>query len=180
MSNYIYYNGELYHHGVKGMKWGVRRSPEVQAVNKRYKEELKPHQKELRSKNRTVSLKKLAYDSVIGRNTITSIGAYADKRDNRREYNQKKKELQEKYEPEFQKAKQQAESRLAKEKAQNNTSESTAKIKSIGKKAAIGAVAAIGTVAVATLIADASFKKDYGVSAIDMYATIKKLERLKK
>ena len=26
MSNYIYYNGELYHHGVKGMKWGVRKA----------------------------------------------------------------------------------------------------------------------------------------------------------
>ena len=25
MSNYILYNGELYHHGIKGQKWGVRR-----------------------------------------------------------------------------------------------------------------------------------------------------------
>lgn len=175
MSNYIYVNGELYHYGVKGMKWGVRRSPEVQAVNKRYKEELKPHQKELRSKNRTVSLKKLAYDSVIGRSTLTDIGAYADKAVNRREYKQRRKELQEKYEPEFQKAKSQAEKRLAEEKAQKNTPEAIAKRKAAGKKAAIGAVAAIGTMAVATLIADASFKKEKGVSAFELLKTARSL-----
>lgn len=25
MSNYVLYNGELYHHGVKGMRWGIRK-----------------------------------------------------------------------------------------------------------------------------------------------------------
>lgn len=28
MADYIYYGGELYHYGVKGMKWGVRRTRE--------------------------------------------------------------------------------------------------------------------------------------------------------
>lgn len=167
MSDYIYYDGELYHYGVKGMKWGVRRSPEVQAVNKRYKEELKPHQKELRSKNRTVSLKKLAYDSVIGRSTITDIGAYADKAVNRREYKQKRKELQEKYEPEFQKAKSQAEKRLAEEKAQKNTPEAISKRKAAGKKAAIGAVAAMGAITVTSLIANHSIKKEFGMNIVE-------------
>ena len=25
MANYVFVNGELYHHGIKGMRWGVRR-----------------------------------------------------------------------------------------------------------------------------------------------------------
>lgn len=37
MSNYIYYNGELYHYGVPGMKWGVRHEQDVADAKKRYK-----------------------------------------------------------------------------------------------------------------------------------------------
>ena len=174
MSNYIYCNGELYHYGVKGMKWGVRRSPEVQAVSKRYKEELKPHRKELNRKNSTVTLKKIGYETVLGeRSVLLDMGAYADKRDNIRNYKQKKKDLQEKYEPEFKKAQSKAEKRLADEKAKKeadrNTLEAIVKRKAAGKKAAIGAVATIGGIAVATLIADYTLTQQYGVSPRDIF-----------
>lgn len=33
MSNYIYYNGELYHFGVKGMKWGHRKAKQEAKTN---------------------------------------------------------------------------------------------------------------------------------------------------
>ena len=36
MSNYIYYNGELYHYGVKGMKWGERK---VEKLNQKIKQQ---------------------------------------------------------------------------------------------------------------------------------------------
>jgi hypothetical protein len=39
--DYIYYKGELYHHGVKGMKWGVRRTPEQLGHSKSHKAEVK-------------------------------------------------------------------------------------------------------------------------------------------
>lgn len=35
MSEYIYYDGELYHHGVKGMRWGVRRALRKRSRNER-------------------------------------------------------------------------------------------------------------------------------------------------
>lgn len=33
--DYIMINGELYHHGVKGMKWGVRRAKKNSSKNRR-------------------------------------------------------------------------------------------------------------------------------------------------
>ena len=35
MSNYIVANGELYHYGVKGMKWGVRKKYDYTDVDRK-------------------------------------------------------------------------------------------------------------------------------------------------
>ena len=78
--------------------------------------------------------------------------------------------MEKKYEPEFQKAKQQAESRLAKEKAkkeaERNTPEAIAKRKATGKKVAIAALATIGTAGMAA-ITESVIRKQYGVSTIE-------------
>jgi hypothetical protein len=34
MADYIYCNGELYHYGVKGMKWGVRKNKTATSITK--------------------------------------------------------------------------------------------------------------------------------------------------
>lgn len=36
MSDYVLVGGELYHYGVKGMKWGHRKRPEISDLRKRY------------------------------------------------------------------------------------------------------------------------------------------------
>lgn len=41
MSNYIYYNGELYHFGVKGMRWGQRKRQAREEYNKEVDERRK-------------------------------------------------------------------------------------------------------------------------------------------
>jgi hypothetical protein len=85
MSNYIYYNGELYHYGVKGMKWGERHAEDVAAAKVSYKQAKKNWEKNRRHGDRAVSQdaysdmikKKAEYNSLKVRNPKNSEKAYA-------------------------------------------------------------------------------------------------------
>lgn len=173
MSNYVYYNGELYHYGVKGMKWGVRKSPEVQAVNKAYKSELGALRRERFKQSVTNYGMSKVYQAVGGK-TIGGVRRLVGNHAINKEFKEKKKQLQEKYEPDFQKAKETAEKRLneqAKLKAETKMTDISSKTTSTGKKVALGVLAGVGGLAVGTAaayVANSQFKKQSGISIPDM------------
>lgn len=140
------YTNELYHYGVKGMKWGVRNSQEVKSVNKSYKKELRGLKKERDIQN----LK--SFGKAWGTNLLSPVRSgdlqfIKEASDTNKKYKSDKKALQEKYESSFQKAKKAAEDRLSSPEEVARREAKAAK----GKKAAKIALAAVGTASVAAL-----------------------------
>jgi hypothetical protein len=72
MSNYIYNGGELYHYGVKGMKWGHRKArPRSELTDKQIKKYAKKgYAKDAYNSNKTVAGK--AYDRFTGAHKINA------------------------------------------------------------------------------------------------------------
>ena len=104
------YTNELYHYGVKGMKWGVRNSQEVRSVNRAYNKELRGLKKDLKKQN-SASIRRGVANAIFFGKSAGVMSTLNSRSDNRTEFNIKKRNLQEKYEPEFQKAKQAYEDR---------------------------------------------------------------------
>lgn len=131
------------------MKWGVRRSSEVRSVNKQYKKDLKNLKSE---RNKSLLKNRVGYDAsnpIMG-DAYSGLKYTKNKVAINKQFKQQKKDLQEKYEPEFKKAQDQAEKRLSTE---------TRKI-SKGKKVAAGVLAGLGAATVAQLAVDVARNKD--------------------
>lgn len=75
MNNYIYYNGELYHYGVPGMKWGHRKNvhPDHSSVHNRKRiremsnDELNKRNRRLEAESKYKNFKK---QSNVGRKVV--------------------------------------------------------------------------------------------------------------
>lgn len=160
------HTNELYHYGVPGMRWGVRKSPEVQAVNKAYKKEIRQIKKERFKKNVGSSIRGYFYSATLGK-TAGMVRNVSGRVANNADYKKKKQLIDEKYAPEFKKAAKTASRRLKNEAAIKKRLEAEQKKNetrtvdqlpkkqlSKGTKAAIGIVATVGTATAAAFAVD--------------------------
>lgn len=73
MSNYVIINGELYHHGVKGMKWGVRKkykstslkAARARRANEKIDKSFKEWNENVKKRDNAISLGKKANEARI-------------------------------------------------------------------------------------------------------------------